>query len=44
VPTNVEQINDYLFIDNYKRNKIKIGVKNTYNIRRRVDARVVLVL
>jgi len=26
VPKKVEQINDYLFIDTYKSNKIKIGV------------------
>jgi len=26
VPTKVEHINDYLFIDTYKSNKIKIGV------------------
>jgi len=26
VPKKVEQINDYLFIDTYKANKIKIGV------------------
>jgi len=26
VPKNIEQINDYLFIDTYKSNKIKIGV------------------
>jgi len=26
VPKNVEQINDYLFIDTYKSNNIKIGV------------------
>jgi len=27
VPKNVEQIIDYLFIDTYKSNKIKIGKK-----------------
>jgi len=26
VPKKVEQINDYLFIDTYKSNNIKIGV------------------
>jgi len=26
VPKKVEQINDYLFIETYKSNKIKIGV------------------
>jgi len=26
VPKKVEQINDYLFIDTYRSNKIKIGV------------------
>jgi len=26
VPKTVEQINDYLFIDTYKSNNIKIGV------------------
>jgi len=26
VPKKVEQINDYLFIDTYTSNKIKIGV------------------
>jgi len=26
VPKNVEHINDYLFIDTYKLNKIKIGM------------------
>jgi len=26
VPKKVEQINDHLFIDNYKSNNIKIGV------------------
>jgi len=25
VPKEVEQINDYLFIDTYKSNKLKIG-------------------
>jgi len=28
VPTKVEQINDYLCIDTYKSNKIKIGVND----------------
>jgi len=28
VPTKVEQINDYLFIDTYKSNKIKVGVND----------------
>jgi len=31
VPKKIEQINDYLFIDTYKSNKIKIGV-NDINI------------
>jgi len=26
VPKKVEKINDYLFIDTYKSNKIKIGI------------------
>jgi len=29
VPKNVEAINDCLFIDTYKSNKIKIGVNET---------------
>jgi len=29
VPKNVEQINDYLFIDTYKSNKIKVGVNDS---------------
>jgi len=29
VPKKVEQINDYLFIDTYKSNKIKIGVNGS---------------
>jgi len=28
VPKKVEQINDYLFIDTYKSNNIKIGVND----------------
>jgi len=28
VPTKVKQINDHLFIDTYKSNNIKIGVKD----------------
>jgi len=28
VPKQVEQINDYLFIDTYKSNNIKIGVND----------------
>jgi len=28
VPKYVEQINDYLFIDTYKSNKIKVGVND----------------
>jgi len=28
VPKKVEQINDHLFIDTYKSNKIKIGVND----------------
>jgi len=28
VPTKVEQINDYLFIDTYKSNNIKNGMKD----------------
>jgi len=28
VPETVEQINDYLFIDTYKSNKIKVGVND----------------
>jgi len=28
VPKKVEQINDYLFIDTYKSNKIKVGMNH----------------
>jgi len=28
VPKNVEQINDYLFIDTYKSNEIKVSVND----------------
>jgi len=28
MPKNAEQINDYLFIDTYKSNNIKIGVND----------------
>jgi hypothetical protein len=39
VPKKVEQINDYLFIDTYKSNKIKIGMNETRVSKRRRKVR-----